>query len=185
VGFLDVIIMMNAHYYTVHVVPGRENKTRDLLLNRAITLKAWGETIIEVFIPTRKEYVTRNGKRKIVDKKIFPGYLFIKMYLDDDSEKLVKSTDGVRGFVKSNNKPTPLDVKEIASILNNEDTISDNPVSKFKENQVITIRNGPFYDFNARVESVDEIKGRIKAYVYVFGRDTLVELDIKDAEIAE
>ena len=102
---------MSVKYYSVHVIPGRENKVRDLLLGRAIAHKAWQDTIFDIIIPTQKEYVTRNGKRKIVDKKIFPGYIFLKMYLDEDSEKLVQGTDGVSGcslFVRTDTDGIPL-----------------------------------------------------------------------------
>jgi transcription termination/antitermination protein NusG len=174
---------MSVNYYSVFVVPGRENRTRDLIMNRAVAQKLWGESIQQILIPTEKEYVTKNGERKIVDKKVFPGYLFVKMYLDKQSEQLVRSTQGVSGFVHVNNKPVPLRDEEIDRILKNLEEQEDTPKSSFRSNDIIKIVAGPFADFNGKVHSIDEIKGKIKAYVMVFGRDTLVELEMKDVEI--
>jgi transcriptional antiterminator NusG len=174
---------MSVNYYSVFVVPGRENKTRDLLLNRAVSQKIWGDTILDIIIPTEKEYVTKNGQRKIVDKKVFPGYLFVKMYLDKQSEQLIRSTQGVSGFVHVNNKPVPLETYEIDRILRNLENQENTPKSSYKVNDIIQIVSGPFADFSGKVESVDDIKGKIKAYVMVFGRDTLIELEMKDVEL--
>lgn len=176
---------MSVNYYSVFVVPGRENKTRDLLMNRAVAQKLWGDSIQQIVIPTEKEYVTKNGQRKIVDKKVFPGYLFIKMYLDKESEQLVRSTQGVSGFVHVNNKPVPLKEHEIDKILKALENQEGTPKSSFKVNDVVKIVAGPFADFSGKVESADDIKGKIKAYVMIFGRDTLVELDMKDVEIVK
>jgi transcriptional antiterminator NusG len=79
------------NYYAIHVMSGRENKTRDLLLSRAVAQKQWQDTILDIIIPTEKEYITRRGKRVIADKKVFPGYIFVKMHLDENSEKQMVS----------------------------------------------------------------------------------------------
>jgi len=171
------------NYYAVHVMSGRENKTRDLLLNRAVAQRQWQDTILDIIIPTEKEYVTRRGKRVVADKKVFPGYIFVKMHLDDNTEKLVQGTDGVTGFVRSGSKPVPVAEKEIETILKNlENSQEDSPKSNFKPNDVVSIISGPFADFSGKIESIDESKGKIKAYVNIFGRDTLVELAIKDVK---
>lgn len=167
-------------YYAVYVLAGKENKARDLLLSRAITHKHWQNTIFEILIPTEKAYVTSRGKRKIVDKKVFPGYLFVKMYLDKDSEYLVKSTEGITGFVNSAGRPTPVAEEEMQRILKHLSNTEESPKSQFKANDVISIIEGPFVDYSGTVESVDESKGKLKAFVQVFGRNTLVEFDLKD-----
>jgi len=170
-------------YYAVHTLSGKEKKARDLLLNRAVAQRAWQNSIYEILIPTEKEYVTRNGKRKIVDKKTFPGYLFIKMELDKDSMQLVRSTDGIAGFVELNKKPVPLEDHEVKNILRSMEQAEETPKASFKVNDVVTIVSGAFADFTGKVESVDDVKGKIKTYVQVFGRETLVEFDIKDVEL--
>jgi len=174
---------MSVKYYSVHVIPGRENKARDMLLNRAVAHKAWQDTILEIIIPTQKEFVTRNGKRKIVDKKIFPGYIFIKMYLDEYTEKLVQGTDGVSGFVRVGKKPVPMEDYEIEKILKNLENQEESPQSTFKPNDIVLIVSGPFSEFKGKIESVDETKSKVKAYVNIFGRDTLAEFDMKDVQL--
>jgi transcriptional antiterminator NusG len=175
---------MSSKFYAVHVMPGRENKAKDMLLNRAVAYKAWQDTIFDILVPTEKEFVTVRGKRKIVDKKVFPGYIFVKMFLDEISEKVVQGTDGVSGFVRSGKKPVPMEDSEIQKILNIlEKSKDETPKSNFKTNDIILIVSGPFSEFQAKIESVDEAKGRIKAYVNIFGRDTLTELDIKDVQL--
>ncbi len=175
---------MAAHYYAIHTLSGKENKARDLLLNRAVAQRAWQNTILEILIPTEKTYVTKRGQRTIVDKKIFPGYIFVKMYLDKETEKLVQGTDGVSGFVRSGDRPVPMAQADIDKILQAiENSSSDSPKSNFKPNDIVDIVSGPFSDFSAKVDSIDESKGKIKAYVNIFGRDTLVELSIQDVEM--
>lgn len=170
-------------YYTVHTLSGKEKKARDLLLNRAVAQKVWQNSIYDILIPTEKEYVTRNGKRKIIDKKTFPGYLFIKMILDKETMQLVRATDGITGFVELNKKPVPLEDYEVKNILRTMEESKEAPKASFKSDDVVTIVSGAFADFTGKVESVDDVKGKIKAYVQIFGRETLLELDIKDVEL--
>lgn len=164
---------------------GKENKVRDLLLNRAITTKTWGDTIQEILVPTEKEYVTKNNVRKIVDRKVYPGYVFVKMHVNDDTERLVQGTEGVTGFVRSGAKPVPLTDQEAKYLLNLINKVDEDvPKSKYSEKDIVKIVTGPFADFNGSVAEVDEIKGKVKAYINIFGRDTLVELDMQDIEPA-
>jgi transcription termination/antitermination protein NusG len=170
-------------YYAVHTLSGKEKKARDLLLNRAVAQKAWQNSIYDILIPVEKEYVTRNGQRKIVDKKTYPGYLFIKMILDKESMQLVKSTDGIAGFVEINKKPIPLEDHEVNNILKTMEVSKEVPKASFKMHDIVNIVSGAFADFIGKIESVDDAKGKVKAYVQVFGRETLVEFDIKDVEL--
>lgn len=169
-------------WFTVYVLPGREKKTRDLLLNRSVAQKAWQNSIHDILIPTEKEFVTRRGKRQIIDKKVFPGYLFIKMDMNKDSMFLVKGTEGISGFVQINNKPVPLEDNEVKNILKNIERSENIPKSTFKVNDIINIISGPFSDFKGKVDFIDDEKGKIKAYVMIFGRDTLVELEMNQVE---
>jgi transcriptional antiterminator NusG len=174
---------MNAKYYSVRVASGRENKARNALFHRAQSEGAWGNTIFDIIVPTSKEYATRAGKRKIVDKKIFPGYLFIKMYFDEQTEKIVQGTDGISGFVRSGKNPTPIEDHEIQNILKNIDNTKESPKSEFKTNDIVLVIAGPFSEFTGKIVSVDEDKGKVKALVNIFGRDTIAEFDIQDVEI--
>jgi len=173
------------NWYAIHTLSGKENKARDMLLNRAVLQKAWQDTILEIIIPTEKQYVTKRGKRTVVDKKVFPGYIFVKMFLDKETEKLVQGTDGISGFVRSGTKPVPMSEFEITRILQNLNQPEESPKSNFKSQDIVTIVAGPFNDFSGKIDSVDEVKGKVKAYVNIFGRDTLVELSIQDVELVK
>lgn len=173
-----------ANFYAVHVMAGKESKARDALLARAVAHNMWKNAIVDILIPTEKEYATKRGKRVIVDKKVFPGYIFVKMMLDDDSERVVKNTEGIINFVRVGGKPVPMPDYEIEAILkkleHHDEVI---PKSQFKPNEIISIISGPFEGYSGKIESVDETKGKIKAYVHVFGRDTLSEFEIKDVQV--
>lgn len=173
---------MNNNWYSLHVMAGKEAKTRDNLLARAIACKAWQESIFDFLIPTEKEYVTKRGKRQIVDKKVFPGYIFVRMYLDKDTEQIVQGAEGVIGFVKNGSRPSPMPDHEIKAILKKLENDNETPKSTYRANDIVTIVSGPFADFSAKVETVDDVKGKIKGYVNIFGRDTLVELQMKDIQ---
>jgi transcriptional antiterminator NusG len=170
------------NWYSLHVMSGKEGKARDNLLARAIKGNLWQNLIFDILIPTEKEYITRRGKRVIADKKVFPGYIFVKMVLDDETEKIVHATDGVLGFVRSGSKPSPMPDHEIKAILQRLESVDETPKSHFKANEIVSIISGPFSDFSAKIDSVDETKGKLKAFVNVFGRDTIVEFDIKDVQ---
>jgi len=171
-----------SNWYSLHVMAGKEGKARDNLLARAIKSNMWQNVIFDILIPTEKEYITRRGKRVVADKKVFPGYIFVKMVLDDETEKVVYASDGVLGFVKSGSRPSPMPDHEIQAILKRLESNEDTPKSNFKANDIVSIIAGPFADFSAKIDSVDETKGKLKAYVNVFGRDTIVEFDIKDVQ---
>lgn len=169
-------------WYSLHVMAGKEARARDNLLARAIACNAWQDSIFDILIPTEKEYVTKRGKRQIMDRKVFPGYIFVRMYLDKETEKIVQGTEGVIGFVRTGTKPSPMPDHEIKAILKKLEHDNETPKSTYKANDIVTIVAGPFADFSAKIETVDDVKGKIKGYVNIFGRDTLVELQMKDVQ---
>ena len=172
-----------ANFYAVHVFAGKEGKARDALLARAIAQNLWKNVIFEIIIPTEKEYATRRGQRVVVDRKVFPGYIFVNMVLDDDTEKIIRSTDGIINFVRIGGKPVPMANEEIERILQKLDHgEEESPKSSFKPNEIVSVISGPFVGYSGKIESVDEVKGKIKAYIHVFGRDTLSEFEIKDVQ---
>lgn len=178
---VQLYIMVN--WYTISTSPGKENRARDMLIQRAVNTGLWADSIFDVVIPVEKEFATRRKKRVVVDKKVFPGYIFVKMYLNEHTEQIVMGTDGVKGFVKSGTKPAPVTDMEIQGILARiEHSNSEGPKSHYSVNDIVNIVSGPFADFTAKIESVDESKGKLKAYVNIFGRDTAVELAIQDIE---
>lgn len=172
------------NWYALYTIAGKENKAKEMLQRRAVLSNKWKDTVFEILVPTEKEYTSRFGKRKIVDKKIFPGYIFVKMFLDEETEKIVKGTEGIKGFVMSGSRPLPLSQQEIANILlATEENPDGQPKSDFKINDIILVTKGPFSDLAGKVESVDLAKGKVKAYITIFGRETLVELNTQDISI--
>lgn len=169
---------MSNNWYSLHVMSNREGKARDNLLARAIKQNMWQNVIFDILIPTEKKYVTRRGKRVVKDDKVFPGFIFVQMVLNDETERVVHASDGVLGFVRSGSRPSPMQDHEIQEILKRLENDSDTPKSNFKEKDKVKIVEGPFSDFEAEVIFVDEARGKLKAYVYMFGKDTIVELDI-------
>ncbi|CAN5508018.1 transcription termination/antitermination protein NusG [soil metagenome] len=169
-------------WYAVHTIAGHENKVRDVLTRRAQVEGLWGFDIYEILIPTEQEMQSRNGKKHIVDKKVFPGYILVQMLLSDESFKLVKSTSGVTGFVQSGNKPVPLEDYEVKRILVNLEASKEAPKVSWQKGDNIRVMEGPFGDFTGKIEEVSAEKEKLKVLINIFGRDTPVELDFSSVE---
>jgi transcriptional antiterminator NusG len=169
-------------WYAVHTIAGHENKVRDVLTRRAQVEGLWEADIYQILIPTEQEMQTRGGKKHIVDKKVFPGYILVQMQLTDDSFKLVKSTSGVTGFVQSGNKPVPLEDYEVRRILTNLEASKEAPKVSWAKGDNIRVMEGPFSDFTGKIEEVNAEKEKLKVLINIFGRDTPVELDFSSVE---
>jgi len=169
-------------WYAVHTISGHENKVRELLTRRATVEGAWNLDIFEILIPTEQELSTRSGKRVLVDKKVFPGYILVKMNLTDDTYKLVKSTSGVTGFVQSGNRPVPLEEYEVRRIMTNLEQNKEAPKVAFNKGDVIRVIDGPFVEYTGRIEEVNPDREKLKVLISIFGRDTPVELDFTQVE---
>jgi transcription termination/antitermination protein NusG len=173
---------MPKSWYAVHTIAGHENKVRDVLTRRAQVEGLWNRDIYEILIPTEPEMTTRSGKRVVVNKKVFPGYVLIQMDLTDDAHKLVKSTSGVTGFVQSGNKPLPLDEYEVRRIMQNLETSKEAPKVSWNKGDSIRVIEGPFSDFAGKIEEVNAEKEKLKVLINIFGRDTPVELEFTQVE---
>ncbi|MFQ3586832.1 MAG: transcription termination/antitermination protein NusG [Fimbriimonadaceae bacterium] len=173
---------MPKSWYAVHTIAGHENRVRDVLTRRAQVAGLWGIDIFEVLIPTEREQATRSGKRVLVDRKVFPGYVLVQMALTDDSYKLVKSTSGVTGFVQSGNKPVPLEEYEVRRILSNLEASKEAPKVAWNKGDTIRVIEGPFSEFTGRIEEVNSDREKLKVLINIFGRDTPVELDFNQVE---
>lgn len=171
-------------WYAVHTIAGHENKVKDVLTRRAQVEGYWDteDGINEVLIPTEQELATRGGKRVVVDRKVFPGYILVNMSLTDDTFKLVKSTSGVTGFVQSGNKPVPLEEYEVRRIMSNLETSKEAPKVAWSRGDAIRVIEGPFSDFSGKIEEVNGEKEKLKVLINIFGRDTPVELDFGQVE---
>ncbi len=135
------------------------------------------EKIFESVVPTRNVVLVRHGKKEEVKEKIFPGYILVRMDLDDESWLAVRTTPGVTAFVGTGNKPTPISDPEVAAIMKFMKLDAPKFKTKFSVGEAVKIIDGPFADFLGSVEAIDEAKGTIKVLVSIFGRETPVELD--------
>src|SRR5688500_16952242 len=164
-------------WYVIHTYSGYENKVKQNLEHRIDSMEM-KDQIFRVIVPTDKEIEIKNGQRRTVDKKIFPGYVLVQMILNDDSWYVVRNTPGVTGFVGLGTRPTPLEETEVKAILKQMDE-SEAPKVRvnYLAGQAVKITDGPFTDFEGVVDAIDEEKGKVRVLVSFFGRETPVELD--------
>ncbi len=166
----------NARWFIVHTYSGHEDKVTKSLLQRVQTL-GFSDRIFDIIVPTRNTVKVSQGKKESVKEKIFPGYVLVRMILDDESWLLVRTTQGVTSFVGTGNKPTPISEKEVEAIqkfMNLEEPLYK---AAFTVNEAVKITDGPFSDFLGTISEIDEKKGKLKVLVSIFGRETPVELD--------
>jgi len=163
-------------WYVIHTYSGHENKAAEALQQRVAAMNL-GEKIFEVIVPTRNIVVVRHGKKEETKEKIFPGYILVRMTLDDESWLAVRTTPGVTAFVGAGTKPMPISGKEVDAIIRFTQLESPKFKAKFSKGEAVKIIDGPFADFLGTIESIDEDKGKVKVLVSIFGRETPVELD--------
>jgi transcriptional antiterminator NusG len=175
-------------WYVIHTYSGYENKVKANLEHRIETMDARG-LILQVVIPTEDEIEIRDGQRRTVSKKIFPGYVLVQMIElkegDDASNKawyVVRNTPGVTGFVGSGTRPVPLDDNEVKQILRQMRVEEPRVKVGFQVGQSVRIIDGPFVDFAGQVNEINLEKGKVKVLVSFFGRETPVELDFLEVE---
>jgi transcriptional antiterminator NusG len=166
-------------WYVVHTYAGYENKVKTNLESRIHTMQMEGK-IFRVHIPMEDVMEIKGGKKQIVQKKVFPGYLLVKMDYDNDSWYVVRNTPGVTGFVSAGTgtKPTPLSKREVEKILvvKKEDQTKPAVRLGFEEGDVVRIISGPFADFNGTISEINADQAKLKVLVNIFDRETPVEL---------
>ncbi len=163
-------------WFVIHTYSGHENKAAEALKQRVKAMNLT-EKIFESVVPTRNVVLVRHGKKEEVKEKIFPGYILVRMDLDDESWLAVRTTPGVTAFVGTGNKPTPISDLEVEAIMKFMKLDAPKFKTKFSVGEAVKIIDGPFADFLGSVEAIDEAKGTIKVLVSIFGRETPVELD--------
>lgn len=161
----------NAKWYVVHTYSGHENKVSANLKQRIETMKLQ-DKIFDIVVPTRNIVTVKHGKKEEQKEKIFPGYILVKMLLEDDSWLAVRTTQGVTAFVGVGNKPTPISESEVATILKFMQLEAPKYKTSFSVGEAVKIVDGPFADFLGAIDSIDEEKGKIKVLVSIFGRET-------------
>jgi len=165
-----------AQWYVVHTASGHEARVSETLRQRVETMNLTGK-IFELLVPTQDRVIIRGGKKATVKEKIFPGYLLVKMILDDPTWLAVRTTPGITGFVGAGNKPTPLSEAEVTNIQKFVSSPAPRFKTKFSVGEAVKITDGPFSDFLGTIHELDEEKGKVKVLVSIFGRETPVELD--------
>jgi transcription termination/antitermination protein NusG len=170
-------------WYVVHCYSGYENKVRHNLEQRIETM-GMKDKIFEVVIPTQEEIEVREGKRRTVERHIFPGYVLVNMILTEESWYVVRNTPGVTGFVGMGTSPTPLRPEEVNQIIKRMEAEAPRVKVSFKEGERVRIIDGPFNDFRGTVAEIDMERSKVRVMVSMFGRETPVELDFLQVEKA-
>ncbi|MDK2931283.1 MAG: transcription termination/antitermination protein NusG [Bacillota bacterium] len=171
----------NKKWYVIHTYSGYENKVKANLERRVKTMEK-EDKIFRVLVPTEEEYEFKDGKKKIVKKKIFPGYVLVEMVMEDDSWYVVRNTPGVTGFVGSGSRPVPLQETEMHDILRRIGVEEARPKIDFSVGEGVRVISGPFQHFSGIIEEIQPDKGKARVLVSMFGRDTPVELDFSQIE---
>ena len=168
-------------WYVIHCYSGYENKVRHNLEQRIETM-GMKDRIFDVVIPTQEEIEVKDGKRRTVERHIFPGYVLVNMALSEESWYVVRNTPGVTGFVGMGNNPTPLRPEEVASIVKRMEAESPTVNVTYKVGERVRIVDGPFNDFRGMVAEIDMERTKVRVMVSFFGRETPVELDFLQVE---
>lgn len=163
-------------WYAIHTYAGYEEKVVDSIQQRISTVDM-ADKIFDVLVPKEKQIEIKNGKRKVVEKKIFQGYVLVEMKMTEDAWFIVRNTPGVTGFVGSGTDPTPVSEREIAKIKKRMGVEDPKHHINYRVGEVVNITDGPFKGFDGAINEIDTQKGKIKVLVSMFGRDTPVELD--------
>lgn len=163
-------------WYAVHTYSGYEDKVSESVRQR-INAVDMADKIFDVMVPKEKQIEIKNGKRKVVDRKIFQGYVLVEMKLTEETWYIVRNTPGVTGFVGSGTDPTPVSEAEIRKIKKRMGVEEPKHQIDFTEGEVVSITDGPFKGFDGAISEIDYQKGKLKVMVSMFGRDTPVELD--------
>jgi transcriptional antiterminator NusG len=170
-------------WYVVHCYSGYEKKVRHNLEQRIETM-GMKEAIFDVVVPTEEEIEVKEGKRRTVERRVFPGYILVNMILTEESWYVVRNTPGVTGFVGMGNQPIPLRPEEVAHIVKRIEADAPRIKVSFRVGERIRIVDGPFNDFRGTVAEIDMDKAKVRVMVNFFGRETPVELDFLQVEKA-
>lgn len=170
-------------WYVVHCYSGYENKVRHNLEQRIETM-GMKNKIFDIVVPTEEEIEVKEGKRRTIERRVFPGYILVNMIMGEDSWYVVRNTPGVTGFVGMGNTPTPLRPEEVAQIIKRMEAEAPRIKVTFKPGERVRIVDGPFNDFRGTVSEIDMERAKVRVMVNFFGRETPVELDFLQVEKA-
>ena len=163
-------------WYVLHTYSGYEESVAKNLKQRIESL-GMEDKIFNVIVPKEKKIKIKSGKRKVVEEKVYPGYVLVEMVVTDDSWYVVRNTPNVTGFIGAGTTPVPVSKQEIESLMKRMEVKEPQYKIEVKVGELVKITDGPFKDFDGQVSEIDEEKGKVKVLVNMFGRDTPVELD--------
>jgi transcriptional antiterminator NusG len=163
-------------WYAIHTYSGYEEKVAESIRQRAESLDM-ADKIFDALVPKEKQIEIKNGKRRVVEKRIFQGYVLIQMKMSEDAWYVVRNTPSVTGFVGSGTEPTPVDPDEIEKIQKRMGLEQPKHKIDYSLGEVVSITDGPFKGFDGSINEIDAQKGKLKVLVNMFGRETPVELD--------
>ncbi|ADL08818.1 transcription termination/antitermination protein NusG [Thermosediminibacter oceani] len=172
---------MSKNWYVIHTYSGYENKVKANLEKRVESM-GMQDKIFRVLVPVEEEVEIKNGKKKVTQRKIFPGYVLVEMIVTDDSWHVVRNTPGVTGFVGTGNKPIPLQESEIKAILKQMGIEEPKPKLDIDVDQNVKVVSGPFENFVGKVLEINHEKQKVKVLISMFGRETPIELDFNQVE---
>jgi len=173
----------NRAWYVIHCYSGYENKVKHNLEQRIETMRVQDQ-IFQVVVPTEDEIEVRDGKRRTIERRVFPGYILVQMIMTEDSWFVVQNTPGVTGFVGMGNVPTPLRPEEVQAIMKRMEAEAPKIKVTFKSGQKVRIIDGPFNEFIGIVDEIDVERAKVQVLISFFGRETPVELDFLQVEKA-
>ena len=168
-------------WYVVHCYSGMEVRVKRNLEHR-IESMGMNDRIFAVIVPTEEQIELKEGQRRVVERRVFPGYILVQMILDDDSWSLVRNTPGITGFVGIGNRPTPLSASEVEHIMSRIEAGQPRVQVDFKPGDKVRITEGAFADFHGTVEEIDIERGKVRILVSIFGRETPVDVDFLQVE---
>ncbi len=168
-------------WYVVHAYSGMETKVKKNLEHR---IQSMGKEhlIFQVIVPTEEQIELKEGERRVVQRRVFPGYILVQMILNDDSWYVVRNTPGVTGFVGIGNRPTPLSAVEVERIMNRIEAAEPRVQVSFKVGERVRVTEGAFADFHGIVDEIDIERGKARVLISIFGRETPVEVDFLQLE---
>ena len=168
-------------WYVVHCYSGMESRVKRNLEYRIESMNM-GDRIFSVVVPTEEQIELKDGERRVVERRVFPGYILVQMILDDESWSVVRNTPGVTGFVGIGNRPTPLSASEVDRIMSRIEASQPRVQVDFRPGDKVRITEGAFADFHGTVEEIDLERGKVRILVSIFGRETPVEVDFLQVE---
>lgn len=162
-------------WYVISTQSGHEQKVADAIKQR-VSASGLDKVITDVLVPVQKKIVVKEGKQKVTEERIFPGYVLLKMILDKDTWEIITNIEGITGFVRTTKEPRPLPEEEVQAIMRFMEIEQPAYQATFNINDAVKIIDGAFVDFVGSVNEIDETKGKVKILISIFGRETPVEL---------